>query len=229
MTATNQNRKRGQDPAFPRLLGERLCLDFANTIESPRHNPEEFLHAYADLARWGHHAGILTEPGVTHLLTDAARRPTDAAAVFARALTLRSAITQTFRAIARGESPAASDLDHLRLTYAGAITHARFAPAETSFSWSWDEDAALDGPLWPIAHSAIALLTSGDLTRVKECPGANDCGWLFYDTSKNGSRRWCSMEGCGSRVKMRRLYARSRTAPNVAAGTAPGPPRARHL
>ena len=210
MTATKQQRKRGQDPAFPRLLGERLCLDLANTIESPRHKPEEFLHTYDDLIRWGHHTGILTEPGITHLLAEATRRPTDAAAVFARALTLRSAVTHTFRAIARDEAPAVHDLDRLRLDYAAAITHAQFAPADTTLSWSWDEAARLDGLLWPIAHSAVTLLTSGDLTRVKECPGANDCGWLFYDTSKNGSRRWCSMEGCGSRVKMRRLYARSR-------------------
>ncbi|MGH3132366.1 MAG: CGNR zinc finger domain-containing protein [Gaiellaceae bacterium] len=48
------------------------------------------------------------------------------------------------------------------------------------------------------------------MDRVKECPGAGDCGWLFYDTSRNGTRRWCSMEGCGSRVKMRRQYARRR-------------------
>lgn len=218
MTATKQHRNLGHDPAFPRLLGERLCLNFANTVESPRHNPEEFLHDYDDLVRWGRHAGILTESSVTHLLAEAARRPEEAAAAFARALALRSAITHTFRAIARAASPAANDLDHLRLTYAGAITHAQFAPAETSLSWSWDEDAALDGPLWPLAHSAVTLLTNGDLTRVKECPGANDCGWLFYDTSKNGSRRWCSMEGCGSRVKMRRLYARYRTA-RVGGGT----------
>ena len=59
-----------------------------------------------------------------------------------------------------------------------------------------------------MAGSAVAVLTEEDLGRVRECPGAGDCGWLFYDTSKNGTRRWCSMEGCGSRVKMRRHYAR---------------------
>jgi predicted RNA-binding Zn ribbon-like protein len=59
-------------------------------------------------------------------------------------------------------------------------------------------------------QSAIALLTTDDLSRVHQCPGANDCGWLFYDISKNGSRRWCSMEGCGSRVKMRQQYKKKR-------------------
>ncbi len=79
--------------------------------------------------------------------------------------------------------------------------------------WTWDADIrALDRMLWPIVSSAIELLTSHDLRRVKECPGAGDCGWLFFDTSKNGTRHWCSMEGCGSRVKMRRQYARTRNA-----------------
>ncbi|MEO6889729.1 MAG: CGNR zinc finger domain-containing protein, partial [Ktedonobacteraceae bacterium] len=58
-------------------------------------------------------------------------------------------------------------------------------------------------------YSAVELLTSEEVKRVKECP-ARDCGWLFLDMSKNGSRQWCSMEGCGSRAKMRRQYARKR-------------------
>ena len=65
-------------------------------------------------------------------------------------------------------------------------------------------------PIWPVALSAAELLMLGDLGRVEECPGSDGCGWLFFDSSKNGRRRWCSMEGCGSRDKMRRLYARKR-------------------
>ncbi len=72
---------------------------------------------------------------------------------------------------------------------------------------------ALDRPLWAIASSAVEVLTRDELGQIKECTGTNDCGWLFYDTSKNASRRWCSMEGCDSRVKMRRWYARRRTTP----------------
>ena len=79
------------------------------------------------------------------------------------------------------------------------------APAGGGYDWSWaGRPDDLARPLWPVARSAVELLTLGDLARVRECPGAGDCGWLFYDTSRNGSRRWCSMEGCGSRVKMRR-------------------------
>jgi predicted RNA-binding Zn ribbon-like protein len=57
--------------------------------------------------------------------------------------------------------------------------------------------------LSPVAWSVAELLMSEDLHRVRECAGP-DCGWLFMDTSKNGSRRWCSMETCGNRAKARR-------------------------
>ncbi|MGH2615819.1 MAG: CGNR zinc finger domain-containing protein, partial [Thermomicrobiales bacterium] len=68
-----------------------------------------------------------------------------------------------------------------------------------------------DRILWPVARSAVDLLMHGETSRMKECAeAAGGCSWLFYDTSKNASRRWCSMEGCGSSVKMQRYHARRR-------------------
>jgi predicted RNA-binding Zn ribbon-like protein len=49
---------------------------------------------------------------------------------------------------------------------------------------------------------------AGELARLKRCVG---CPWLFLDRSKNGSRRWCSMEMCGTDEKVRR-YVRKRAA-----------------
>jgi predicted RNA-binding Zn ribbon-like protein len=57
---------------------------------------------------------------------------------------------------------------------------------------------------------AVALLADPErLARVRQCPGRN-CGWVFLDVS--GRRHWCSMATCGSRAKMRRMYARRRGA-----------------
>jgi predicted RNA-binding Zn ribbon-like protein len=63
------------------------------------------------------------------------------------------------------------------------------------------------------AHAAVDLLRAADLTGLGICPpGQHGCGWLFLDHSRNGSRRWCTMEACGSFAKARRLTARRRTA-----------------
>lgn len=56
-----------------------------------------------------------------------------------------------------------------------------------------------------IADKAIALLNSPQVARVKSCPG---CGWFFLDSSKNQSRRWCSMETCGASAKSKAYYRR---------------------
>ena len=210
MTTNQQTRKRGADPTYPRLLGDRLCLDFANSIEGPRGSqPEEFLRDYSDVVRWGRHTGILSEVTVDQLLLESAHLPDEATRVFARALALREAITGVFRSIAASVTPEESDLRLIQTEYLLALEPAHLIPVDDHFEWNWAATGhALDRPLWPIARSAIDVLTTDNLARIKECPGADDCGWLFYDTSKNGSRRWCSMEGCGSRLKMRRQYAK---------------------
>ncbi|MGH2700601.1 MAG: CGNR zinc finger domain-containing protein, partial [Actinomycetota bacterium] len=61
--------------------------------------------------------------------------------------------------------------------------------------------------LWPVVQAAIELLTSDALQRVKRC---GRCSWLFLDATKNRSRRWCSMEGCGTNEKSQRFVERRR-------------------
>jgi predicted RNA-binding Zn ribbon-like protein len=223
MTVLNNPRSRHQrlNPTFPRLLGDRLCLDFANSIEDPAtDHAHDFLRSYPDLVAWGQHAGVLTAAQSGPLLRAASQRPDDAAATLARALDLREAIDQLFHAIARGESPVSTDLETVQQSYIDALSHAALEENEEQFTWTWsDRPDALDAILWPVARSAVELLTQGDLRRVKECPLPEGCSWLFYDQSKNASRRWCSMEGCGTLVKMRRYHARCRTARTGTTGT----------
>ena len=68
----------------------------------------------------------------------------------------------------------------------------------------------LERVVWPVARSAADLLTSDLLSRVRRCEDDRGCGYLFIDTSRNRSRRWCSMESCGNRAKARRHYARQK-------------------
>jgi predicted RNA-binding Zn ribbon-like protein len=52
--------------------------------------------------------------------------------------------------------------------------------------------------------SALDVLRTAEPLRLKRCAAAHSCGWLFYDDSKGGQRRWCAMEACGTLQKMRR-------------------------
>jgi predicted RNA-binding Zn ribbon-like protein len=194
----------------PRLLGERLCLDFANTVD-PRHgdHPREFLTDFEDLARWARHTGALPARDAHALLEEAERHPGKGRAAFRSARELRELLYRTFSSLAAGSAPDRSDVEELARVHGGALTHARLVPSESGWRWGWDEDLGrLDRPLWPVARDAAELLTTGRLERIRECPGPDGCGWLFYDTSRNGRRRWCSMEVCGNRAKGRRHYDR---------------------
>jgi predicted RNA-binding Zn ribbon-like protein len=197
---------------LPRLVGGALCLDFANTVGGRGGDPpDEYLFGYADLVAWGQYVGMLSEDQAARLRATAERRPEEAAEVFGTALRLRDTLYRAFSAAARGEVPRRTDLDALGRAYGEAMAHARLAPSDGQIGWSWAEHSgALARVLWPVARSAVELLTSDALGRVKECPGATGpCTWLFVDTSKNAVRRWCSMaEGCGGVAKARRRTAR---------------------
>lgn len=183
-----------------------LCLDFANTLgdRAAARPREEELHSYADLVAWGEAAGILTGGEAADYLRLAERHPSNADVAFARAIALREAIYRLFSAIAAVTEPPADDLAAVNAAIAGAMMHARIVSVNGHFHREWAYDgSALDGMLRPVAWSAAELLTSDLLHRVRECAGER-CSWLFLDSSKNGRRRWCSMETCGNRAKARR-------------------------
>jgi len=197
-----------------RLLGGALCLDFVNSIEyRAGHAPEDFLTSFPDLVRWGQHAGLIADATATRLIARAAADEPAAQETLHQALGLRAALHRLFLAVATRRDPDPADLEQLQRAYVDALSGATLVPEGERLTWGWRQDEQhLDQLLWLVARSAVELLTTGDPWRTKVCENPYGCGWLFYDGSKNGSRRWCSMEGCGSQVKMRRQYARRRAA-----------------
>lgn len=191
-----------------------LCLDFANTAEwHASDHPEEHLNRYSDLIDWAQQVGILTDREAQRLSQEAARRPADAAAVFERAIALREAIYRIFSTVAGGGSAETTDLATLNAALSGALVWSQIVPTAHGFAWGWsDDENALERMLWPVARSAAELLTSQELNRVGVCADDRGCGWLFLDTSRNRSRRWCDMKDCGNRAKARRHYKRKRSA-----------------
>jgi len=67
-----------------------------------------------------------------------------------------------------------------------------------------DKVEGLDAMLVPIVRAAVDLLTSDAMSRVGRCADET-CAWLFLDTTRSGTRRWCDMKSCGNRNKVRRF------------------------
>jgi predicted RNA-binding Zn ribbon-like protein len=201
-------------PGGTELIAGRVCLDFTNTVGS-RHGTQvrEYLTGYQELVAWAQLAGILSEGGAWRLAALAAQRPQAAEEALARALALREAIHRIFSAPYAGQKAAASDLDLLNRELAGGMQGARIGWEQGRYRWRWPApDTTLDAMLGLLARSAAELLTDEHmLARVRRCANSS-CGWLFLDTSKNHSRRWCSMSDCGNRAKARRHYSRRRAA-----------------
>ena len=173
---------------------------------------QELFHQAAELApaerrSWLEARGLLTAGSAVD------------AESFLRARELRDLL----RALARRNVRADEPVDPaLRERFAGAVREARLGVAidEGGSLRLVGAQDGVDGALAVILARAVEAQATGAWARMKSCPGAH-CGWLFYDTSRNRSRRWCNMDGCGNRAKARRYYERQRT--TRMAGTGSGP------
>jgi predicted RNA-binding Zn ribbon-like protein len=206
-----------------KLVGGELSLDFVNTVgewgnRSPKGGARDYrdvvlrdkLPDYGTLVAWGNHTGLLTDKEAKSLVRLAEQQPQAAAAVLERAAQLRASVYRLFRAVVNNWPPPSADVEKLNQELAIARSHERLVHTKDGYQLAWDDRRdALDGMLWPLAQSAAALLTSADLSRIKQC-GSDECGWLFYDTSRNHSRQWCDMKDCGNIAKVRRFRQRQR-------------------
>ena len=199
-----------QTIAFDLTAGQ-LSLDFANTLDDRATDaPHESLHHYDNLLAWSQQAQTVTDSEAQQLQERAEKHPTEAAGVLQRAIVLREVLFRIFNAVAQGELPQDEDLAILNSELSEAMCHLCIVPQTEGFQWDWTAGSAdLNRVLWPIVRSAADLLTSDELSDTRVC-ASESCDWLFLDTSKNHTRRWCNMKTCGNRAKARRHYKRTR-------------------
>jgi predicted RNA-binding Zn ribbon-like protein len=197
------------------LVGGALCFDFTNTASGRLVGPlRERLGRYVDLLTWSRRVGLLDDAQAAELADEAERRPAAAAGVLERARVLRELIYRVFSAVAAHRAPDAADVDALNELIAEAGAHRRLERESDRWTWTWSRgEEPLAWPLWPVVESAAEMLTAGEVERVKECQ-SDDCTWLFYDASRNRSRRWCDMKDCGNAEKQRRHYRKTRAEPS---------------
>jgi len=198
-----------RSPKNLEFYGGLPCLDFVNTLDwRGRDDPEEYLCSYGNVLEWSVLTGVLNDAEAERLEHSVSKSAGSAA--LARAIAFREAAYRLLLAVTHGEDPQRNDLHAVNEVISSA--RARAVLERTSFTFSWTFTAAKpdpDLPLWRVSLSLAGLLTSEELRHVRMC-GGPECGWLFFDSSKNGKRRWCSMQGCGNRAKARRHYARTR-------------------
>jgi predicted RNA-binding Zn ribbon-like protein len=190
-----------------RCPGGALCLDFCNSGQGIRGSKEEWIPTCADLVDWLEAAGALTDSQALRLRTGAAKAPQAAQQLFVRAIAFREALARVLLARTEGRTPANEDLRLIDAEYARTAPFARLSATDDGFAWTLDSSAAeLDAALRPPVESAVSLLTSSKLARLRRC-GSPTCYWLFLDETKNCSRRWCEMASCGNLMKVRRHRA----------------------
>ena len=194
--------------------GGAPALDFVNTLDwRGRVPPVELLHGFPDLVRWARTVGILSTGEASALRAWAEAHPRVAARALAESILVREVIAEIFQAVVQGEAVPAAPLARLDSTCRESLALRVLRPAGGGVAWEWRAaDPSRPEPSRPalaVALDAARILTSAECERVRSC-GDPECGWFFLDTSRNHSRRWCNMESCGNRNKVRRFYRRQR-------------------
>jgi len=208
-----------------KIVGGDPALDLVNTLGDDR--VPDPLDDYAAFVAWAARVGVIDDPTAARLTARAGDRPAAAERALTEARALRAVMDAVFRPLAAAhdspgsaaahdspaaaarDSPAAAARDSPPGALARLVQRAGAAVERArvgeDFVLAWDGDH-LERLLWPLAVAGLDLLRSGPLDRLKAC---EDCPWLFLDTSRNRSRRWCSMADCGTRAKMRRYRAKA--------------------
>jgi predicted RNA-binding Zn ribbon-like protein len=198
------------------LDGDRLALDFANTVGGMREAaPKEELERFSDLISWAEAAKLLDKREAANLYKEADQYPEAAEALLVQARHIREALHASVLAALDGRAPSQAALDTVNGWIAEALAHRRLYPkAKGGFEARFEDDGAALAFLRPVALDAMDLLERELATggRVRLCGEAEfgRCGWLFLDQTKNASRRFCSMTDCGNRAKQRRFQERRR-------------------
>ena len=202
----------GKEPASQKgffFLGNLLVLDFLNTRPTLNNGPIELLPDFAALLRWFHDAGEIDSAAVTRLRrwekSAAARRTLQAM------LSFRERMRKEVTGWEKGARVGRKTLKELNQLLARYPMRNRLRSGENGDLGMqlYSEFQEPEDLFAPLAHSAALLFSTIDPKRVRKC---DRCVLHFHDVSKKGTRRWCSMQFCGNRLKVAAYAARKRSA-----------------
>lgn len=189
------------------LIAGNLSLDFVNTEIVENGVPKDLLADFADFAAWAVAANLLEKPKAEKLVADWSGR-TEVEAVFAQAINFRKNLREMFVGLARGKAVGKTTIAAINAEIQNQSGTIEVRKTENGFEKLFRADFREPRHLLaPVAESAADLLCYGNPAYLKKCE-STDCVLYFYDTTKNHSRRWCSMAGCGNRAKAAAFYQR---------------------
>ena len=192
------------DPSLRRpfdFSANHIVLDFINTVNARPTYSRDDLTSDHDVVRWATAAGLSVRG-------DEGAAWGHEATHLHRTVMLREQLYGVFGPIAHGLEPNDSALSFVTRRGAQALRSARWAAGPSGFEPAWPADS-IEAICDQLADAAMQLLRSPATARLGSCAG---CGWLFLDTSRAHARRWCSMNACGVRSKMRRYHQRQSSA-----------------
>jgi predicted RNA-binding Zn ribbon-like protein len=186
------------------LAGGHPALDFVNTLDwrFRASGPQELMNTYDDLLRFTEQCGLLSRSEVGQLRATA--RPRVSRAVLTASKRFREALGTVLYNAVEGRSPSDNSLRLLSSFMNEAQSTRLLDWRKGRLTWTIDCGHAPELPLWKLSIATAALLASEQSSKIRAC-GNPECRWLFVDTSKNQSRRWCDMNLCGNRLKARRF------------------------
>ena len=188
------------------FVSNHLALDFLNTRPIQNGDAIELLSDFGALLRWFKAAGLLSTREMVNLQRQGesvtARRTLEVIRQF------REKLRKEILAWEGGADVHRTIVDELnRLMAAHPMLGKLQATGKGPSMELWFETRQPDDLFAPLAHSAAKLFAEADRNRVRKC---GQCVLHFYDTSKKGTRRWCSMQLCGNRLKVAAYAARQR-------------------
>jgi predicted RNA-binding Zn ribbon-like protein len=187
------------------FIGNQLALDFLNTCPIQNGEPVELLPDFNALLRWFRAAKLLSAREAVNLQqrwgeSGHGRRTVEAVAE------LRETLRKEVIALERGDAVHRSTIDQLNRLMAEHPVRTRLSMTRGAVSKElWFEAEKPDDLFAPLAHAAAMLFTDVNRNQVRKC---GVCVLHFRDTSKKGTRRWCSMRLCGNRLKVAAYAAR---------------------
>lgn len=190
------------------FLGNELVLDFVNTRPVQDGEPMELLKDFGAVVRWFEAADLLNSKQAARLGRQWAGTTTVAYKATQAMKDLRERLRAEILAWEEGHVIRGSTINELNGLMGAHPMLTRLMTNGTAYSTeSWFEVREPTDLFAPLAQSAATLFATGDRRRVRKC---DNCVLHFLDTSKKGTRRWCSMQICGNRFKVAAYAARRR-------------------